>query len=77
MCLAIPGKVLKIDAKRHVATIDYEAEQREAGTALLPDLKVGEYVLVQARMVIQRVPAREAKAALRTIANAPVKKKRG
>ena len=73
MCLAIPGKVIKIDAKKKTATVDYEAEQREAGTALLPDLKVGEYVLVQAKMVVQIVPARQAKAALRTIANAPVK----
>ncbi len=73
MCLAIPGKVIKIDAKKRLATVDYEAERREASLLLLPNVKVGEYVLVQAKMVVQIVPAKQAKAALRTIANAPVK----
>ncbi len=65
MCLAIPGKVLAINGD--TAIIDYEAEQREAGTALVPDVKVGDYVLVQAKMIVQVIPEAEAKAALDTI----------
>ncbi len=67
MCLAIPGKVIEIDAKRQLATVDYEAEQREASTALLPEVKVGDYVLVQAKMVVQTVPADEARKFLDTL----------
>jgi hydrogenase expression/formation protein HypC len=69
MCLAIPGRVVKVDEKKGTATVDYEAEQREAGTVLIPDLKVGDYVLVQARMIVLKVPEKEAKAALDEIRN--------
>ena len=62
MCLAIPGKVLKIDGNK--AIIDYNGEFREAGTATLPDIKEGEYVIVSAKMVMQRVPEDEAKEVL-------------
>ncbi len=67
MCLAIPGKVIRIDAKKQLATVDYEAEQREASTTLLPEVKVGDYVLVQAKMIVQTVPADEARTFLDTL----------
>ncbi len=70
MCLAIPGKVVEIDAEKGVALVDYEAEQREAGTALLPDVKVGDHVLVQARMIVQILPEEEALQALEMIKKA-------
>jgi hydrogenase assembly chaperone HypC/HupF len=62
MCLSVPGKVTSI--KDGVATIDYGSEKREAGTALLSDITVGEYVIVSAKMILQRVPAEEAEAIL-------------
>ena len=62
MCLAVPGKVVLIKDDR--AIIDYAGETREAGTAFLPDIKEGEYVIVSAKMVMQRVPEEEAKKAL-------------
>jgi hydrogenase expression/formation protein HypC len=68
MCLAIPGKVKSINGE--TAIIDYEAEQREAGTALVPDVQVGEYVLVQAKMIVQILPEEEAKQALEAIKEA-------
>lgn len=63
MCLAIPGKVVAIDTERQLATVDYEAERREAGTHLV-ELALGDYVLVQAKMVVQVVPKEEAEQAL-------------
>jgi hydrogenase assembly chaperone HypC/HupF len=69
MCLAIPGKVISIDAKKQTAIVDYEAERREASTMLLSDTKVGDYVLVQAKMIVLKVPADQAKAALDEIRN--------
>ncbi|MBN1275607.1 HypC/HybG/HupF family hydrogenase formation chaperone [Candidatus Woesearchaeota archaeon] len=58
----MPGQVLKI--RGGVAVIDYKGELREAGTALLPDVKEGEYVIVSAKMIVQRVPEDEAEAVL-------------
>ncbi|MBR9693156.1 HypC/HybG/HupF family hydrogenase formation chaperone, partial [Candidatus Woesearchaeota archaeon] len=52
------------------AIIDYEAEKREAGTALIPEVKVGDYVLVQAKMIVQVIPEQEAKDALQVIKEA-------
>ena len=69
MCLAIPGKVTSLDEKRRTAIVDYEAEQREAGTHMLPDVKVGDYVLVQAGMIVLKVPAEQARAALDELRN--------
>ncbi len=67
MCLAIPGKVVKVDAEKGTATVDYEVEQREAGTVLVPDVTVGDYVLVQAKMIVQVVPEQQALDALAAI----------
>ena len=68
MCLAIPGKVKAIVGE--TATIDYDVEEREAGTMLVPGVKVGEYVLVQAKMIVQVIPEQEAKDALNVIKEA-------
>ena len=62
MCLAVPGKVLEV--RDGIAYLDYQGELREAGTALLPDIRPGEYVIVSARMVMQRVPKKEAEQVL-------------
>jgi len=68
MCLAIPGKVIKVEGD--TATVDYQVEQREASLALIPDVKVGDYVLVQARIIVEIIPDEEAKDALAAIKEA-------
>jgi hydrogenase expression/formation protein HypC len=57
MCLAIPGKVLKI--KDSKAIIDYVQGQREA---IIHDdsIKEGDYVLVQQGLVVQKISEKEA-----------------
>lgn len=57
MCLAIPGRVIKIE--QGFATIDYSGEQRKASTELV-DVKPGDYVIVQAQFIIQKLPEKEA-----------------
>ena len=57
MCLAIPGKIVKI--KGDEASVDYEAEIRKA-KIFSDDLKVGDYVFVQAGIVVQKIPADQA-----------------
>ena len=56
MCFAIPGKVVSINEDAETAEVDYDVEIRTVGIPLLPELKVGDYVLVQAKMAVQVVP---------------------
>lgn len=62
MCLSLPGKVMLI--KDDVAIIDYDGEIREAGISFVPDIAAGEYVIVSAKMIMQRVPEDDAKKTL-------------
>ncbi|AUS96032.1 hydrogenase assembly protein HypC [Clostridium thermosuccinogenes] len=58
MCLAIPGKVVKITEKTCV--VDIMGAEREASTELLDGVKVGDYVLVHAGCAIQKMDEQEA-----------------
>ncbi len=51
MCLAIPGKVLKIEAQ--IATVDFGGTRREVKLDLLRNVRDGDYVLVHAGYAIQ------------------------
>lgn len=57
MCLAIPGKVKKIDGKK--VTVEYPGETREVinGDEVI---NVGDYALVQMGVIIQKVTEKEA-----------------
>jgi len=57
MCLAIPGKITKIEKDK--AVIDYGKEKRTA--KLVEDgFSVGDYVLVQTGLVVKKIPEKEA-----------------
>ncbi|MBW2985762.1 HypC/HybG/HupF family hydrogenase formation chaperone [Candidatus Woesearchaeota archaeon] len=58
MCLAIPGKIVKID--KDTAVIDYSGEIRKASVSLIDDLSVGDYVLVNAGFVMEKIPEEQA-----------------
>ena len=59
MCLAFPAKVLNI--KDNLATIEHKGIKREASLMLLPDAKVGDFVLVHAGFAMQIVDEDEIK----------------
>jgi hydrogenase expression/formation protein HypC len=74
MCLAIPGKVEQIEGQGPLelsAIVDFEGVRKTVHLLYLPDVQVGEYVLVQAGYATQRIPEREALEALR-IAREPL-----
>ena len=50
MCLTIPGKIVKIEGD--IATLDYGSEKRDA-KIIEGDYKVGDFVLVQAKVVVE------------------------
>ena len=52
MCVALPGKVIEI--KERDAVVDFSGNQVTARAGLV-DVKVGDYVLVHAGCVIQKV----------------------
>lgn len=64
MCLAVPGRIVKIEGE--TATVDYGAERRQA-RLVEPEFHVGDYVIVQAKIVITKVPTAEAKAWLEQV----------
>jgi hydrogenase expression/formation protein HypC len=53
MCLAIPGKIISIENK--TATVDYGSEKRQA-SIVVGDFFVGDFVVVQGRIVVEKVP---------------------
>ena len=52
MCVALPGKVIEI--KERDAIVDFNGNQVTARAGLV-DVKIGDYVLVHAGCVIQKV----------------------
>ncbi len=59
MCLAIPGKIILI--KDNVADVDFGGVGRKVGLDLLPDAKIGDYVIVHAGFAIQILDTDDAK----------------
>ena len=57
MCLAMPGKIIKIDGD--TATLEYPGQIRQA-KIIEGDYVVGEYVFVSAHIIIMKVPEKEA-----------------
>lgn len=63
MCLAIPGKIKKINEEL-VATIDFDGLTRNASMDMLPNAQVGDYVLVHAGFAIEVIDEAEAQKTL-------------
>ena len=60
MCLAIPGKVIKIDENKEHATVDYgDGTKRKANISLV-SVKIGDYILVHAGFAIEVLNEKEA-----------------
>lgn len=57
MCLAFPAKILKIEGD--LATVERSGVKRSASLMLLPEVKVGDYVLIHAGFAMQIVDERE------------------
>ncbi|UCG39406.1 MAG: HypC/HybG/HupF family hydrogenase formation chaperone [bacterium] len=51
MCIAVPGRVTGID-DLNMATVDFGGTEKVASADLVPDICVGDYVLVHAGFII-------------------------
>lgn len=53
MCLAVPLKIISIDGKEAIAQID--GLSRKIRVDFVPDVKIGNYVLVHAGFAIEKI----------------------
>ena len=59
MCLAIPARIVEMEGDK--AVVDAMGNRWNARTTLLPDVKIGDLVLVHAGFAISTVDEHEAK----------------
>jgi len=53
MCLAFPGKILKIKGQN--ATVDFDGIEKEINISLVSDAKKGDFIIVHAGFAIEKV----------------------
>jgi hydrogenase expression/formation protein HypC len=58
MCLAVPGKVISIQGDR--ARVSMEGVLYDAALAVVDDIHVGDYVIVHAGFVLEKLDEQEA-----------------
>jgi len=68
MCLAVPGRILSVEDQdgTTMAQVDFGGLRKEVCLAYIPDVEVGEYVIVHVGFAIQRL---DEQSALETLAN--------
>jgi hydrogenase expression/formation protein HypC len=68
MCLAVPGRVLSVEARdgTTMAEVDFGGVRKEVCLEYIPDARIGEYVIVHVGFAIQRL---DEQSAIDTLAN--------
>jgi len=64
MCLAIPAKVTRVEGSG-AGTVDYIGSEVRTNFALLPDVKVGDWVIIHAGFAISKLSPKEARETLK------------
>jgi len=64
MCLAVPGKIIKIGSDKKHAIVDFGGARRRVNIMLVPGVKEGDYVIVHAGFAIEKMTKNDAKAIL-------------
>jgi hydrogenase expression/formation protein HypC len=66
MCLGIPGKVVEIDdeGELRMARVDFGGVRKEACLAYVPEVQLGDYVIVHVGFAISRLDEEEAQKTL-------------
>ncbi len=66
MCMAIPARVLEVNAER--ARVASDRQPMDVGRALVPELDVGDWVLVNTGQIVSRLTPEEAEAIRQLVA---------
>ena len=65
MCISYPGRVVALEGSN--AVVDTAGRRRRASTLLVPDAKVGDWVMVGAGSILRRLDDAEADLIVRTL----------
>ena len=70
MCLAVPGKVVEImgDGELRMGKVDFSGVKRQASLAFVPEVQLGDYVLVHVGFAISRIDEQAAQETLAALA---------
>lgn len=61
MCLAVPVKVIEIIPQDGMARVDMDGVKLDVATILTPEVEIGNFVLVHAGFIIERLTDQVAK----------------
>lgn len=69
MCLAIPGKVISVAAESdlHIGNVQFGGITQPVSLDFVPEVEVGDYVMVHVGFAISRVNAEEAEQTYRAL----------
>lgn len=70
MCLAVPGKIVSLDEKEgalKMAKVNFAGIIKEVCVDWIPDLKIGEYVLVHVGFALHKIDEEDAEETLRLL----------
>ena len=62
MCLAIPGRVVEVrgEGLERAGVVDFEGVRQDVSFAYLPDLQLGDYVLVHVGIALTKLDPADA-----------------
>jgi len=67
MCLALPARIVSLQ-NHNMATVDLGGVQKRISIALVPEVQVGDYVIVHVGYAIGQLDTEEAEATLKLFA---------
>jgi hydrogenase expression/formation protein HypC len=69
MCLAVPGRVLEITAEQDLlfGKVEFSGISKQICLELVPDIKVGEFVIVHVGFALARIEEAEAQRVLKLL----------
>jgi len=70
MCLAVPGKITSIDESNpelKMAKVNFNGVTKDVCVQWLPDIKVGEYVLVHVGFALNKIDEKDAEETLQML----------
>ncbi len=70
MCLALPAKIIAIDAATDMATVALGEVNKEVSLALIDDAQVDDFVLIHVGYALNKISQEEAEKTLRLFAEA-------
>ena len=70
MCLAVPGKVTSIDDSNpelKMANVNFSGVSKDVCVQWLPDVKIGDYVLVHVGFALNKIDEKDAEETLKIL----------